>query len=420
MIELIERKFEKYIAIERDTISKQAKFYNSKLEVMKEWRDRELELYLYKNGKMLNLSIENPDKKKIKNCIDKANKIMDYISPTSFEIGYDTNYVYEKFFDEDVINDDKIAEKVENAINLLNKECAGILFAQIEKIKIHTPYTSQEDRNSMAYFSIRVFDKDSSGHAVSCSRKLMNIDEKIAKDAEEIAMKGKKPKMVKEGKYDVIFTPLAFANLLSYFSNFCSAFAVDAGYSFLVNKIGKKVANECITIYDSGIERDGIYSTKFDDEGVATRKTCIVKDGILKTYLHNSTTAKKHNTKTTANAGIISPSPWNVVLKEGEYSVEEMIEEVKNGLLITNLWYTRFHNYIKGDFSTVARDSAFYIRNGEIESAVKGIRISDNLERLFKNINALSKHKKQIYWWEMENPVFSTYALIKDVFITTV
>jgi len=140
---------------------------------------------------------------------------------------------------------------------------------------------------------------------------------------------------------------------------------------------------------------------------------------VLKTYLHNGTTAMLHNAKTTGNAGIVAPHPWNLIIESGDWKKEEMIEEIKEGLLITNVWYTRFQNYRNGDFSTVARDAAFYIKNGEIEHAVKGIRISDNLQRIFENITALSKEIRQIYWWEVENPVFAPYALAKNVRITT-
>ena len=185
------------------------------------------------------------------------------------------------------------------------------------------------------------------------------------------------------------------------------------------NKIGKKIANEKLTIYDSGVEKDGLFSTKFDDEGVATRKTCIVENGVLKTYLHNSTTAEKFKAETTGNAGIIAPTPWNIIVKEGDASLDEILQEMKEGIFITNVWYTRFHNYRTGDFSTVARDIAFYIKNGEIKHILKNIRISDNMERLLKNAEMISKEQKQIYWWEVENPVFSPHVMIRDVKITT-
>jgi len=78
----------------------------------------------------------------------------------------------------------------------------------------------------------------------------------------------------------------------------------------------------------------------------------------------------------------------------------------------------RFQNYRNGDFSTVARDAIFRVDKKGMH-AVKGIRISDNMQRILENIEMLSKQQKQIFWWEVETPVFSPYAMVKDVSITT-
>ena len=407
------KNFDEYVAIESETISKQVRIFNSRIGVIKEWNTKELELYLYKDGKLFTTTIENPDDKKIKKAVKQAEEIIKKLPEIPFKIGSDKNYINEKYFDEKVIDEEKMVDKVNEALNKNYDEVAGVLFSSIEKKKIYTPYVEEEDKNSMTYLSLRVFKKDMSKHFVSCSRKIDKID--VAKEEFDV----KEIKNVKEGEYNVLLSPLAFANLIHYFANFSSAFAVDAGYSFLEGKIGKRIGSEKLTIYDSGIEKDGLFSTKFDDEGVATRKTIVVEDGILRTYLHNSTTAMLHKTETTGNAGIIAPNPWNTIVRGGDANFDEMLQEVKNGIYITNVWYTRFHNYKTGDFSTVARDAIFFIKNGEIKHALKNVRISDNLERMLKNIEMLSKEIKQIYWWEVENPVFCPYAMIRNVRITT-
>jgi PmbA protein len=158
----------------------------------------------------------------------------------------------------------------------------------------------------------------------------------------------------------------------------------------------------------------------FDDEGVPTRETAIIKSGILKNYLHNTSTAKKYKTKTTANAGLIVPSPINTILEEGNMPKEKLFKEIDNGLYITNVWYTRFQNYLTGDFSTIPRDGIFLIIDGEIAKSLKGIRISDNLQRILENIIGLSNKSEWIIWWGLENqiPVLTPHVLVKDVNIT--
>ena len=420
MISLL-KKYDGYVILEKEETTKQIKFYGGKIETVKEWKDRSMELFLYRDGRLLNFSIENPDERKVKKAMERAEKVFPHVAPSPFTIGTGKNYRNTKIFDADVLLEDKMKERVEAAMTAANKEeVAGVMYSWVERIKVENSLgVEAEDKNSGSYLSMRVFDAKSSGHAVSCSRSIDAIEEEVGAEASRIAEMGKNPEKVEEGKYDIILAPMAFADIISNFGAFSSAFAVDAGYSFLREKIGSRVCSENLSIYDSGVERDGIFSRKFDDEGVATSETPIVEKGILKNYLHNGTTAALHGVRSTGNAGIVAPHPWNLVVEGERRSMEEMVEEIRKGIIIGNVWYTRFHNYSTGDFSTVARDGAALIENGEIKRGIKGIRVSDNMESMLKNLEALSKERKQIYWWETEYPVFASHALIREVNITT-
>ena len=143
-----------------------------------------------------------------------------------------------------------------------------------------------------------------------------------------------------------------------------------------------------------------------------------MENGTIKTFLHNTSTAKRHNTKTTANAGLIAPEPTNLIVEPGKYRKEEMIERIKHGLYITNLWYTRFQNYKTGDFSTIPRDGIFFIRNGRISYPVRNMRISENIMRIMGNIEAVGKVPEQVRGWEVETPVITPPILVKNIRIT--
>jgi len=198
-----------------------------------------------------------------------------------------------------------------------------------------------------------------------------------------------------------------------------SAWAVLAGLSPFGKKIGKRVASSQLTLYDDG-SADSIARKRFDAEGVPTRRNLLVNKGILKTYLHNTSTAKKFKTKTTGNAGLVAPDSHAVFVKPGDRSRDEIFSEVKDGLWLTNTWYTRYQSYVTGDLSTIPRDGIFHIRNGDVVEAWKDIRVTDNLLHLMKNIVALSDEAEQMMWWgEVSVPNFVPYALIKDVGITT-
>ena len=415
-LNLIQKNGMEGVVNEEKSIEKQVKFYNGKIEIIKEWNEHYMKIFMAKKDRKIAFNIDNPTKEKIKDAIEKNMKILSMIASSPFhgfqiKKGYKNN----KRYDESVIDNEKMIKIAEDALSKGGN--AGIVFSSLTKENImNTNGIMEEDKNSMIYLSSRSFYRNSSAHDVSCSRSIDGIDASIASNAYEIAKMAKERIKLKEGKYDVIFYPMAFANLISNLASFSSAFYVDAGYSFLQDKMNKKVGSNIVTIYDDGTAYDGIASRKFDDEGNATQKTMIIKNGVLQSYLHNSTTAYKYKTETTGNAGIIVPQPWNVFVETGDYSMEEMMKEFK-GIVITNVWYTRFQNYRNGDFSTVARDSIFYVENGEMKR-IKRARVSDNLHRILENVIALSKERKQIFWWEVETPVFTPYAMVKDVMIT--
>jgi PmbA protein len=164
----------------------------------------------------------------------------------------------------------------------------------------------------------------------------------------------------------------------------------------------------------------GYDSTAFDSEGVPTQRTEIITDGKLMTYLHNTSTAKRYKTKTTANAGLISPHHWNLVLEPGKKSREELIGQVKDGIYVTNIWYTRFQNYVTGDFSTIPRDAIFLIKNGKLSGSVKGIRITSNMLDILKGIESVgnAKESENIHAWEVDSSVITPPVLVKGVNIT--
>jgi PmbA protein len=236
--------------------------------------------------------------------------------------------------------------------------------------------------------------------------------------AGQVAKKAVNPVKGEVGSYDIIFDPYPFANLLNIAMDSASIFSVEAGFSFLGGKLNKKVASREVTLIDDGRMPRCLSSSKFDAEGVPARRNVVIEKGVLKTYLHNTSTAKKYGVKTTANAGLLSPKPWNAVLDKGSYSEKEMFEEVRRGLYITNIWYTRFQNYEKGDFSTIPRDGIFLIERGEPTKSLKEIRLNDNMLRMLQNTAAVAKKQEQILGWEVEIPVITPHVLVKGVKVT--
>ena len=316
---------------------------------------------------------------------------------------------------------DYVDEAINSALNSGAKRVAGSLIGKkiITYLKTSNGASGKFISNTLE-LSIRAFSSDiATGQfcTFSTDEKSFNPSE-IGRIAGEIAKKAIDPKPGEPGKYDAIIGPMTFANLIQHLALHSSAFNVEAGLSFLVDKINQKIASEKLTLIDDATIENSYGSRPFDDEGYPTRRNIIVEKGILKTYLHNSITAKKFNTETTGNAGIIEPTPWNIFVEPGNKTFDELLSEIDNGIYVTNDWYLRYQNYRTGDFSTICRDGLFRIKNGEIIEPIRELRISDNMLRIFNNIIDLSKEIWPIKWWEVEIPTYAPFALIKEVNFT--
>ena len=183
--------------------------------------------------------------------------------------------------------------------------------------------------------------------------------------------------------------------------------------------INKKVSNNNITIIDDPYYPNALRSTSFDAEGVPTRQLKLVDKGVFKTYFHNTSTAKKYKTNTNAHAGLIAPEPWNLKLNPGKLSTEKLIQNIKKGIYITNIWYTRFTSYRTGEFSTIPRDGAFYIENGEIKYPIKNIRVTDTMPNVLRSMQDMGNNLTQIRGWEASLPVLTPSVFLKNIGITT-
>jgi PmbA protein len=275
-------------------------------------------------------------------------------------------------------------------------------------------------RKSAIELSLRAFGSEgASGHAVSVAG-----SEPDFRPAEAGAEAGRLAKMSREagdgepGEYDAVLGPLVFADLVNQVGRSASAFSVEAGMSFLADKVGKRVASESISILDDPTLVGTYGSTPFDAEGMPARRNVLIEAGVLKGFLHNSTTAKKFGTSTTANAGLVAPRPFNLVVEAGPRSLEEVIASVDKGIYVTNDWYLRYQNYQTGDFSTIPRDAMFMIENGKLSRPVKELRISDNLLRMFSSIKEVANGRSWVRWWEVEVPTLCPAALVEKVRFT--
>ena len=240
---------------------------------------------------------------------------------------------------------------------------------------------------------LTIEDKMYDGFGYVVAKSLEDVDvKKIAKQGIDEALSKVNAKSVESGNYPIVIKNEAMVSLLSTFAGVFSADSAQKGLSLLKDKEGEIIASSKVSLVDDPHLEDGLATVGFDDEGVATKKTYLIKDGKLETLLHNLKTAYKAGVKSTGNgfkgsyASPISVSPTNFYIEPGKNDFEEIVSSIDKGLIICD--FAGLHsgaNSITGDFSLAAK--GFYIESGKKTFPVEQITIAGNFFDMLKNID---------------------------------
>jgi PmbA protein len=228
-------------------------------------------------------------------------------------------------------------------------------------------------------------------YSVARSIKLLENPEEIGKVAAQRALRRLGARKAKTSKVPIIFDPLVARALLESIADAVNGDSIYRGASFLAGKLGEKIAGDNVTIVDDGTTRGGFGSSPFDGEGIPTRRTVIIENGQLKSYLLNTYTAKKLKLATTGNAsrglaGTPGIGVGNFFLEPGTRDPKQMIADIPDGLYVTE--FLGFGvNLVTGDFSRGA--SGLWISKGEFAYPVEEITVAGNLKDMLFNISEI-------------------------------
>jgi len=219
-------------------------------------------------------------------------------------------------------------------------------------------------------------------------RNQMESPEDIGRKAAQRALRRLGARKIPTADVPIVFDPLTARSLLGHLFEAISGSAIYRRSSFLIDQIGQKVAAENITVVDDALMPAGLGSTPFDDEGVPTRVTPIIENGVLRNYLHTAYTARKLGSQPTGNgsrtaSGAVTIGPTNFYLKPGKYMPEEIIRSIKRGLYVVELIGFGV-NTVTGDYSRGA--VGLWVENGEFVHPVQEVTIAGNLREMFNNI----------------------------------
>jgi PmbA protein len=228
-------------------------------------------------------------------------------------------------------------------------------------------------------------------YSVAHSLKKLASPEEVGAIAAKRTLRRLGARKVKTAKVPIVFENTVSAALLGHIFEAVNGDSVYRGASFLTGKLNEKIAGDNINIVDDGTV-PGLFGTSpFDSEGVVSRRTSVIENGVLKSYLLNTYTAKKLGLKTTGNAsrglaGTPGIGPGNFFLQAGTKSLQEIIGDIKEGLFVTE-FLGHGVNLVTGDFSRGA--SGIWIQDGELTFPVEEITVAGNLKDMLFNVSEI-------------------------------
>lgn len=216
--------------------------------------------------------------------------------------------------------------------------------------------------------------------------------EKIGRSAGMRAVERINPRKVTTRKVPVVFDPRVAGSLVSHLAGAVNGASIARKTSFLKDKMGEHLFASGIRIIDDPLRKRGLRSHPFDGEGVAGKKLALIDDGVLRSWLLDSATARELGLVTTGHAsrGVSSgpsPSASNLHLEAGTLSPEALIADIADGFYVTDLIGSGV-NGVTGDYSRGA--SGFWIENGQRTYAVSEVTIAGHLFDIFRSLTPAS------------------------------
>jgi len=229
-------------------------------------------------------------------------------------------------------------------------------------------------------------------YSVARSIGRLESPEHVGKVAAERTLRRLGARKVKTAHVPIIFDPQVATSILGHIFEGVNGDSVYRGASFLAGKLGQKVAADHVTVIDDGTIVGGFGTSPFDGEGIPTRRTVVIENGVLKSYLMNTYTAKKLGMETTANAsrglaGTPGIGAGNYFLQAGTKTPQQIISEIPEGLYVTE-FMGHGANLVTGDYSRGA--SGIWISGGELAYPVEEITVAGNLKDMFFNISEIA------------------------------
>lgn len=221
-------------------------------------------------------------------------------------------------------------------------------------------------------------ERDYSGDSAIYTSDLRDTSD-IGQEAAKRVLQRLDARKVKSGEFPVVFDKRISGQLVNEFANAVSGGAVAKEMSFLKDSFGTQVMPKGINVINNPLIKRGMGSRPFDGNGMASRRTELVKDGKLQSWIVNLESARQLGVDIRNHTAGES----NLYFENGNETPEDLISDIQEGFLVTSLM-GHGGNTLTGNFSFGA--SGLWIQNGKPAFAVSEVTISGDMKEMFMNM----------------------------------
>jgi len=232
------------------------------------------------------------------------------------------------------------------------------------------------------------------GYGFGFARRLVDLQPNgIAEESGGRALRMLGSRTLPTGRAAALLENGVTADLLEVLAPSFLAPQVAKGKSIFAGKIGRTVASPCVEVVDDPLDPQGAGATVFDGEGVSSRRNVLIRSGTLASFLADSFWGRRIGTGTTASLRRPSPKVPPAVgtgglrMTAGHRTVGQMLSELGEGVILTELLGIHTADPVSGDFSVGATGVRF--QGGEEKEPVRGFAVSGNVLSLFRDVVAV-------------------------------
>ncbi len=296
------------------------------------------------------------------------------------------------------------AQLVSQLIKKVNKrgyEAAGAFKTEVSTLLVaNSEGVFAFDRGTKVDFNCVITRDNSTAYTSFIDSDINNFNiKKVTDELLEAAFKNVEQIEIEPGVYTVILSPEAVSDILNYtgYTAFNGKMIME-GKSFVSHNRGKKIFPETINISDDPFDELTL-PIPFDLVGYPREKIYLIKDGVVEDGVYDHLTALKYNRKCTGNTlppeyASFGALPFNLVMKEGDNSFEEMISCTKKGIYISRLHYVNILNPMSVQLTGMTRDGTFLIEDGKLGRAIKNMRFNTSVIDMLKAVDMISKERQ--------------------------